>query len=584
MRVLGLKSIWLLVLAIMFSPLAMAESKSIDLTERVCAATSAEIATIEDAWSSPLSFDCSQDAMHRATDTLWVYLGLNDIHEPMTHLIFTPSRQGSITLHVRDNSGHVTRQAFSPSDLAQHWSLFDTLALPLPQRASNAQALVIQIEEPWDPANWGSIHLGEDPRRASDFFRNLILAAAFCGLLTAPLFLNFVFTFVLQNRFVLLHSIMMLCVLTYAISWSGLIFPLVPGLDTVERSILNYLIIPTAFFAAACLVFELCEADVLEKRWRLWLAVSGALPLFISWAVILNAPAWPLYASQVYHASFFIPLATIAAALAIAIDRGSHMARLQLIGWSGLLLLVLSRIAVGIGLISHSPLSDIGFFPVLIFEVAMSSIAVSYRLIALRKDRDRAQQRHQEMTDLAGTDYLTGIPNRRAFEDNFTTLLERRHKRRQASALLLLDLDHFKALNDTYGHDVGDAVLCEFATLINREKRYEDFCARIGGEEFAILVHAQSADGTVRCAERICEAIADHIFCKSSAETIKQTASIGLAHIDLNAGKHFENYYRVADAALYRAKSFGRNCVIVANETAYETDAEPERSYESRSA
>ena len=168
----------------------------------------------------------------------------------------------------------------------------------------------------------------------------------------------------------------------------------------------------------------------------------------------------------------------------------------------------------------------------------------------------------EELRELALTDMLTGLPNRRAF----ITRLEEEHARlrrfdAQQAAVLMLDLDYFKNINDTWGHPAGDAVLRKVATEINEQIREVDLCGRIGGEEFAVLLTGATPAAAREFAERLRRRIAD-IAVMHEGKNIKVTASIGVAALRATDTDAAAALMR-ADRALYTAKEAGRDQVEV---------------------
>jgi diguanylate cyclase (GGDEF)-like protein len=157
------------------------------------------------------------------------------------------------------------------------------------------------------------------------------------------------------------------------------------------------------------------------------------------------------------------------------------------------------------------------------------------------------------------TDELTKLPNRRALAQRFLQEMQRARRHRKAIAFLMIDLDHFKLVNDTYGHLNGDAVLAELASIISTGARESDVCARYGGEEFAMILHETTEPGARTLAERIRAKVAAATF----PGGLKLTISIGVAATDEPA--LFTTLIERADQALYAAKQSGRNQVRVAD-------------------
>lgn len=171
-------------------------------------------------------------------------------------------------------------------------------------------------------------------------------------------------------------------------------------------------------------------------------------------------------------------------------------------------------------------------------------------------------RRERQLRALAYTDGLTGLLNRRGFDDQGARCIARARFERQPSAVLLIDLDHFKQVNDRHGHAAGDAVLRHVGGLIPTMVRACDVVGRIGGEEIAIIMPGMSPEAARASAERLRAAIAETSV-DVDGKRLRVTASIGIGSTG-TAGDHVAAM-RQADAALYEAKGQGRNRVIEAD-------------------
>ncbi|BCB26825.1 hypothetical protein SKTS_17110 [Sulfurimicrobium lacus] len=167
-----------------------------------------------------------------------------------------------------------------------------------------------------------------------------------------------------------------------------------------------------------------------------------------------------------------------------------------------------------------------------------------------------------ELRALASTDYLTGLPNRRHFFTQMETELARMQRLDgERAAVLMLDLDHFKRVNDHFGHATGDALLKHFATLMKDELRKIDSLGRVGGEEFAILLPAADPEAARSFAERLRQKVEETPLVLNG-QPIPITVSIGVAIMEATDGSADAALIR-ADKALYRAKEGGRNRVEI---------------------
>lgn len=172
----------------------------------------------------------------------------------------------------------------------------------------------------------------------------------------------------------------------------------------------------------------------------------------------------------------------------------------------------------------------------------------------------RTRTRSLEFEQAASIDVLTGLHNRRWLEDTFSRLLRRCHNDGRPVSLLMIDIDRFKTINDTWGHVVGDAVLRHVARQMSAHLRPTDLTARYGGEEFAALLPDSTRAEALAIAERLRHGIEwASLTLGESGETVRVTLSIGLA--EARHGESLDALLGRADAALYRAKQGGRNRV-----------------------
>lgn len=177
----------------------------------------------------------------------------------------------------------------------------------------------------------------------------------------------------------------------------------------------------------------------------------------------------------------------------------------------------------------------------------------------LESERDRLIA---DLATQAETDYLTGLLNRRAFETRFELARANWQGPGPALTFILFDIDHFKHVNDTYGHASGDLALKAVADLCRVVWRKSDVVARVGGEEFAVLCHTGSAAEAVEMAERMRAAIADTAVLSDNGKLFGLTASFGVACVPWEQAALAGTMFNVADELLYQAKLNGRNQVV----------------------
>ncbi|MBV1774765.1 GGDEF domain-containing protein [Burkholderiaceae bacterium DAT-1] len=180
---------------------------------------------------------------------------------------------------------------------------------------------------------------------------------------------------------------------------------------------------------------------------------------------------------------------------------------------------------------------------------------------------DISERKAHEMrlANEAMTDMLTGLPNRRYFMNRSLAACEMARRYARPLSVLMIDLDHFKRINDRYGHAMGDKVLHLVAQTIQSSLRQPDVCGRLGGEEFAAMLPEASLTQALEAAERIRQAVAALRFDVPEGDVVQMTVSIGVAQYDPKSVE-IEPALEAADRALYRAKAAGRNRVMLARQ------------------
>ncbi len=163
----------------------------------------------------------------------------------------------------------------------------------------------------------------------------------------------------------------------------------------------------------------------------------------------------------------------------------------------------------------------------------------------------------------AFTDFLTGLKTRGYFEQQLDLELKRAERKKTPLALLMIDIDFFKSLNDTYGHHVGDQVLRDVSSILMKDMREIDTVARYGGEEFVIILPETTSMGALQVAQRLRRSVEQANFFAGSPDKVEHLSiSIGLAMFDQDA-QFKQELIEAADSALYQAKSEGRNRVVI---------------------
>lgn len=171
------------------------------------------------------------------------------------------------------------------------------------------------------------------------------------------------------------------------------------------------------------------------------------------------------------------------------------------------------------------------------------------------------EQANLALNQQARTDFLTRLPNRLAFSEQFELLQRQAIRQKSPFTLVLLDIDHFKTINDTYGHDAGDVVLSKVAQTLNQRLRQRDVLARWGGEEFILLLPETSAQGALIICEELRQSLMQ-LMIEYNQQQIAVTATLGIAQLD-DVQLELVRWQSAADIALYQGKKTGRNKVVI---------------------
>jgi len=297
--------------------------------------------------------------------------------------------------------------------------------------------------------------------------------------------------------------------------------------------------------------------------------MHGLFNVFIAMEAINVAVLMLNYGAGLKMASYTLIVLELAIVLAGGLSwyRGSKSASYFTIGWT-----VFMCGAV------VSSLTDAGYLPqwgwatyasqiASLFEAVILSLGLAHHIQAIRREKELAVSLMKETRRMAETDDLTGLYNRRYMVNAFQTLesYAEQHGTEDAVAskrasLLMIDVDHFKRINDTYGHDIGDRVLIDVAGVLRSHCRPQDVAGRIGGEEFIVLMRGADIERAERKAVALLEAIRKHTL-RIEGAAIQCTVSIGIAERRQGESEDFHRVLRRADEALYEAKRGGRNRV-----------------------
>lgn len=413
-------------------------------------------------------------------------------------------------------------------------------------------------------------------------------------------FLGIILAMALYNLFLFVivrHSTYLWYVLTVVstglvqLNFNGLLFqwlwPNAPGINQ--------------YFTIPAICFALFSATIFAIRFLNIRSYSLRSYRFLQWvlAAIFACFIFSLFGSYQTGIVLVSGMAALVTPAAWFIGflvwrKGQVLGGFYVLAWTPLLIGHLILAVSKLGIMPRSFLTE--FMPQIgvALEVVLLSFALAYRINLERRKRHEAQEqalaiqqqanltlemRVQERTDeleranqqlkaISLTDGLTHVANRRRFDEKLQDEWSRAQRHGHPLSLLMLDIDHFKRVNDELGHLVGDDCLTEVAALCAAEvQRSGDLLARYGGEEFSILLPATPEEGAVRVAERVRQAVArSPVYSGERVAPVSLTISVGVACVVPDPNMEPQELIRQADEALYAAKESGRNRVMVARD------------------
>lgn len=536
-----------------------AAAVTLDVERDLCHAQSA--ATVPDGSLSALRFSCRGTPSAYQQASLWLRAPLDgrDAQRGDVALMVHQSRFDRLAVAFSYADGTTRWQRVRAGDYGSLWRAGGQILFEAPEHNVPLTAVTMRFDR---LSGHQFVHARIVPKTEAGM-QSAGMAAAVGAALTLLLvscIYSLSLAFAVRRQYLAWQAAWSGTMLLWGTLWSQVHLALVPGLaGTVTTQICTFL---------SCLAIALAtvSAATAVDRGRVpeWLRTAVlALGLGVG---IAGIPLALIRGSSLGALADVLGLVVIADLLAVAAyvgwawRRGSVEARDFLAAW-GLPMAVLAIIHVvdvEDGLWGGG--SKLLVLAAATWQALWLAAAATRRLGHLRIERDHARSAEAQAQQLARRDPLTGLPNRRGFVESVTPLLEKARADNLPAALLLVDIDRFKSINDIYGHDVGDVVLCGIARRIERWEGPMCTVARLGGEEFGLLTIGMEGIILGRFAESIRRGIAACDHSEAVGERLV-TASVGVAEV--RPACDFQQLYRLADEALYDAKRGGRNKVVV---------------------
>lgn len=427
------------------------------------------------------------------------------------------------------------------------------LVYPLPADLRADQPIYIALG---DPGQTQPIRLGitDEASYRADDLQHVRASTFLTGVQVSMMLVILCFWVVLRDRMFLYFIAYVGAQVVYGMSASGELFAL-PGATLLAPLGYRTGQCAAALAAAFSLWFIVAFADLRHYTPRLAVAL-GLLrwPLLLLaamvWVPFLRPDGWlPNTVNLLLVASTGLVLA----AGWLAWRRGNRQAGFFLLSWVPMLALTMARVVQLIAGFRLPGWLEYGFPASMAWAAVIITVGLADRTLQVRHERDQA-------SDMAQRDPLTGMLNRRAIMERLRKAWRGSMVHAEPLAVLFLDIDHFKQINDTHGHAAGDACLIAITDEIRAELAENDYAGRYGGEEFLIVLHGNSARTAQQAAERMV-ARAAALRIPAADGRIRFTVSVGVALRDTSVAG-VDALVQRADAAQYRAKAEGRNRVV----------------------
>ena len=432
----------------------------------------------------------------------------------------------------------------------RNWDANGNFWVPIQQQTAALSAIDVVVERPRSGAVFARMMLsGFEEASALNYSRTLLYVLV-CGTLLVPIIYDLLFFRVLRARFMIWHLLMTASTLLYVLLNSGLILVILPDIPSMTRYGAIYVAMSVTILGLARFSLLVVEEGTVSKRVHDALTWSAVASLAVSFLHLVDFEPLRMRIIDVYFLSIVPVIAALIAMLASALRRKSRAAIFLVAAYAGLIVAGGAQLLAALGFFAMTEIIDESIYVALVILVLGTTAAVGDRFFIIRGERDRARLTARKLGAMANSDGLTGLLNRRAFDQN----------RRLASgkASLVADIDHFKTVNDTYGHQRGDAVLCYAARVIEEAMAScgEGQVYRLGGEEFAVLCAVEDESGMHTLSETLRNAMERSSEREDGFDMPKITISIGAV---MGEGQLMHVAFAEADSALYRAKESGRN-------------------------
>jgi diguanylate cyclase (GGDEF)-like protein len=516
-------------------------------------------AAVADSQVTRLKFACTGTPSGYQDGSLWISADPRDVTRQSDGLalLVRQSRFERLTVLFIGTDGAIVRQSVRRGDYGDRWRVGAQVVFVPPRGGAGLDRVVLRFDH---LASVGLMRARMMPVSLAG--RDVSIASALIGGALTLLLLGAVYNLSLaaavKRQFLAWHGLWAGTVFVWGMLWSQFALWFVPGVAGTSASQLSTLLACIAVVVATISAVTALDPKVVPRRLRIVTLCLGGLVLALGIPASLIQNELLDMLGPILSSTLVGDLIAVALCITLAWRAGNVEARDLAYAWAVPMLTLGITEFVDLGDWLFGGGSQIAVLFACAFQTVWLSIATTARLARLRVERDAARAAESEMGELANRDPLTGLLNRRGFIERTRQLFGRPEQADVEFALLLVDVDHFKPINDDFGHEVGDEVLCTIAGRLKLWERELCTAGRLGGEEFVLGVSGLSAFALGQFADqlRVDLGSCDH---GDVTKYRRVTVSIGVAAG--RAATTFQKLYGMADRALYEAKRNGRDRV-----------------------
>ncbi len=534
--------IWLAALSCMFCG---APAMASDLFSQSCVLPAEKMQTLQQAEAAS-GWVCNPAKRDAKPNHTWLRIPVSGNHDGRTRLVGDAMAMDGIFIARILDDGSRETEYFDSRRIARHWTTGTRFALPVD--LEGVERVYLRFDRPLGADAASSISWVPQARVEWERWVSLVILGVIIGMLILNVIISGFIALAIRRKFAWYHCAFSSLLIVYVTTSGSLAFLVFPEMSLWTRSVLSYASIAWAIALLGPFLIDFFEKDLFTDRMRqaaaacAWLAFIAAFLLPVGALLDVSLRTF-------YHLAFLPGAALTVIATVIGLRRGSLAARAFAIAWAAPMVFALERVFRNLGFYRLPPIADFAFYGALAAEAAVLTLAIGWQVSRMRKERDRALAEQSLLKMEARRDALTGLPNRRDYD---------RRVWREGETLALMDLDHFKAVNDHYGHATGDAVLKTIGKVLAQavSEGTINGAWRMGGEEFAVAIHAGGARKSAVAINAVRARIPYAVDAELAGLDIVVTASAGLA--DMNPDDIAASYGE-ADRMLYSAKMAGRD-------------------------